>query len=519
MPRSPSSILRDVVKEKAIALTDPGRAELGVLICQGDVIAGKYVVGRVLGQGGMGVVVTARHEQLHHDVALKFLLPGAVASPEVVARFMREARVAAKIRSEHVARVLDVDTLPGGAPYLVMELLEGEDLKSVITGHGVMPIRQAVGCVLEACEAIAEAHSLGIVHRDLKPANLFLARHPSGRSMTKVLDFGISKAPAVSNEMLTNTHGMLGSPAYMSPEQIKSPGTVDARTDIWSLGVVLYELLAAKFPFDATSASEAIAKILYQPPIPLRTRRYDVPSDLEDAIMRCLEKDPSCRFQDVGELAIAIARYAPTDAAGSATRIANVLAHASEPAHVQTMAVFGTGAGITSLPALSVPTGATVARSRSAHVALLVAATAATIVAAVTGLGVLAWRSGSSSSPQSDLKVTSPDDASVATTVEPAPFPIEPPAPHVEPSPIEPNQASSVDRPTDSPESPTTMPTVEPLSNAEPSTDAAKQALPTRARDEQRRRPSSRCGLLLQRMTIETTPEDRAAYAKECSHP
>src|SRR5258706_2580107 len=203
---------------------------------EGEILAGKYRVERVLGVGGMGVVVAATHIQLEERVAIKFLIKDALASGEAVARFAREARAAVKIKSEHVARVIDVGTLETGAPYMVMEYLEGGDLSQVLQSRGSLPMEEAVEYVLQACEAIAHAHVLGIVHRDLKPANLFLIRRPDGTNAIKVVDFGISKVMpgkgSSSDNAMTRTRAVMGSPLYMSPEQMTSTRDVDGRTDI-----------------------------------------------------------------------------------------------------------------------------------------------------------------------------------------------------------------------------------------------------------------------------------------------
>ena len=207
---------------------------------QGDVLAGKYRVDRVLGVGGMGVVVAATHLQLEERVALKFMLPEAYGDPDLAARFTREARAAVKLKSEHVARVLDVGTLDTGAPYIVMEYLDGTDLADELHKKGPLPVHEAAEYVLQACDALAEAHALGIVHRDLKPANLFLTRRGDGSPLVKLLDFGISKTSAFNDAgvAMTKTAAMMGSALYMSPEQMTSPKDVDARADVWALGTI-----------------------------------------------------------------------------------------------------------------------------------------------------------------------------------------------------------------------------------------------------------------------------------------
>ncbi len=230
----------------------PGSEHARIGVAPGEVLAGKYRVDRVLGAGGMGVVVAAHHVHLDERVALKFLLPDALRSPEAVARFVREARAAVKIKSEHVARVTDVGHLENGAPYIVMEYLEGVDLSAWLRQNGPMPIPQAVDFVLQACEAIADAHVLGIVHRDLKPSNLFCIRRTDGQSSIKVLDFGISKIlnPGTPRPDMTATSALIGSPLYMSPEQMSLSKGVDVRTDIWSLGIILFELITGRTPFE-----------------------------------------------------------------------------------------------------------------------------------------------------------------------------------------------------------------------------------------------------------------------------
>jgi serine/threonine protein kinase len=297
-------------------------------VSPGDILAGKYRVERVLGIGGMGIVVAAHHVHLEERVAIKFLLPTvAREGGEPVARFMREGRAAVKIRSEHIARVTDVGMLDDGAPYLVMEYLEGRDLQRVLEEEGPLHVEDAVDYVLQASEAIAEAHSLGIVHRDLKPANLFLARRADGSSCVKVLDFGISKMRdknGVRGDM-TRTRATLGSPLYMSPEQLVSTADVDARADLWSLGVILYELLTARLPFEAETMPQLVAQVLQTPPTPLRSYLPDVPMALDVAILRCLEKTPAARFQNIGELTAALAPVAPARAHISIQRVARLL--------------------------------------------------------------------------------------------------------------------------------------------------------------------------------------------------
>ena len=299
---------------------------------EGDVLAGKFRIERVLGVGGMGMVVSAMHIHLEERVAIKFLLPEALSNGEAVARFGREARAAVKIKSEHVARVTDVGALETGAPYMVMELLRGQDLsRSAARSRARLPIHLAVQYVLQACEALAEAHSLGIVHRDLKPANLFLTARADGSPCVKVLDFGISKVSNVngsgSDMGMTRTQSIMGSPLYMSPEQMASARDVDPRADIWAIGTVLYELVTGHVPFEAETMPQLCTLILHAEPPPPRSIRPDVPEALEQVILRCLRKDRNQRYKNVALLALAtdLASFAPDAGPRSAERISRVL--------------------------------------------------------------------------------------------------------------------------------------------------------------------------------------------------
>ncbi|MBX3211378.1 MAG: protein kinase [Labilithrix sp.] len=292
----------------------------------GELLASKYRVERVLGMGGMGVVVAATHVDLEQRVALKFLLPAALAQPGIVERFSREARASVRLKSPHVARTVDTGRLDNGSPFIVMEFLEGRDLDAELEARGPLPVEDAASYVLQACDAIAEAHAAGIVHRDLKPANLFLARGHDGRSLVKVLDFGISKVATADSTpaALTSTETVFGSPAYMSPEQMRSSKAVDERTDIWSVGVVLYELVTRRLPFEAPTALEIGLKASQDPTPSPRNHRPDLPEALERVILRCLEKEPRDRFATIGELATALAPLAHARDRAIAERIRDI---------------------------------------------------------------------------------------------------------------------------------------------------------------------------------------------------
>ncbi|HVY29147.1 MAG TPA: serine/threonine-protein kinase [Polyangiaceae bacterium] len=296
---------------------------------EGDILAGKFRIERVLGVGGMGMVVSAMHIHLDERVAIKFLLPEALSNGEAVARFGREARAAVKIKSEHVARVIDVGALETGAPYMVMELLRGHDLSNILRDSGALPVHLAVQYVLQACEALAEAHAIGIVHRDLKPANLFLTARADGSPCIKVLDFGISKVTGKSgsgSDMgMTRTQSIMGSPLYMSPEQMASAKDVDQRSDIWAIGCVLYELVTGRVPFEAETMPQLCTLILHAEPPSPRTIRPEIPEQLEQAILRCLRKPREQRYANVAALANDLAFFAPDAGPRSAERISKVL--------------------------------------------------------------------------------------------------------------------------------------------------------------------------------------------------
>jgi serine/threonine protein kinase len=283
-------------------------------VAVGEVVAQKYRIDRVIGQGGMGVVVAGYHLELDQPVAIKFLLSESGLRAEGVERFRREARAAAKIHSEHVARVFDVGLLDGRVPYMVMELLTGNDLEQELERRGSLPFGEAVGYVLQAIDAIAEAHSVGIVHRDLKPTNLFLAERSDGSRIIKVLDFGISKslgAGRLREVALTRTAAFVGSPLYMSPEQMRSARDVDPRTDVWSLGAILYVMLTGQLPHPGASLPEVCVAVMNMPPRPLKDFLPDAPEALEAILMKSLAKDPALRYASVAELAGQLLPFAP----------------------------------------------------------------------------------------------------------------------------------------------------------------------------------------------------------------
>ena len=319
----------------------------------GDVVAGKYRVERLLGQGGMGVVVAATHLDLLEPRALKFMLPTALPDAETAERFLREARAASRLKSEHVARVHDVGRTEGGVPYIVMEYLDGIDLGVKLKREGARPVDEAVLYILQAAEALAEAHAAGIVHRDLKPGNLFITTRPDGTPHIKVLDFGISKlADADAGDLgVTKTHTVLGSPLYMSPEQMQSARDVDARSDIWSLGVILYGLLTGQLPYRGKSLTEMVAAVFTTRPRPPGQLAPHVPPGLEAVVLRCLEHDRAARFQSVAQLAESLRPFTPAFASFLVDRIVRL----SIPARSRTPTFVGDLSPFTPPPPASAP--------------------------------------------------------------------------------------------------------------------------------------------------------------------
>ncbi len=283
----------------------------------GVTIGDKYRVERELGRGGFGVVVRAVHLALDQRVAIKVLTEGEGSTEQEWAedaeRFRREATATAALRSEHVVRVLDVDVLDGGYPYIVMEYLDGKTLHEVTyTSPKPLRVEDVVDYGIQMLAALADAHACGFVHRDLKPANVFLSTGVGGAPLVKVLDFGVSKVLAAASLRLTRTGAMVGTLAYMAPEQMRDARRVDGRADLWSVGVVLYEALTRTHPFGAHSAGpKVVTAILNNPVPPLRDARHEIPPGLDAAILRLLEKDPARRFSTAAEVAMALAPFAP----------------------------------------------------------------------------------------------------------------------------------------------------------------------------------------------------------------
>lgn len=275
----------------------------------GALIAGRYRVLRKIGEGGMGVLYACVDAVLSREVAVKLLQRSLAAEPVLAERLMREARLAAQLR-HHVAQVFDCGMLDTGEPYIVMELLSGRDLYAVLRESGPLAPAELGSAMLQVCAGLDEAHRKGIVHRDLKPENLFSTTEPDGSVLIKIVDFGVSKQiSGRRTRAQTNPTESVGSPQYMSPEQITTPAEVDARTDVWSLGVVMFELLTGVLPFNGPGPAQVCASVLTDPVPPLSRYRNDVPPALEFIVLRCLEKSRDRRFGTAAEVAAALSTF------------------------------------------------------------------------------------------------------------------------------------------------------------------------------------------------------------------
>jgi eukaryotic-like serine/threonine-protein kinase len=382
---------------------------LPFLVHPGQMVAGKYKIERTLATGGMGIIVLAQHEGLGQRYVIKVMRPESLSNEEAVTRFLQEARTAARLRSDHVARVFDVGQLDDGSPYMVMEYLEGQDLGKVLAEQGPLVVPSAVDYVLQALEALAEAHATGVIHRDFKPSNLVLIKGPGGAPRIKVLDFGISKnygldAPAAGAQ-LTATRQVVGSPAYISPEQMTTPRSVDARSDIWSAGVVLHELLSGDPPFQGETVGAIMAAILAKAPPPLRERRAEVPAGLEKVVRKCLEREPADRYADVAELARALAPFGSEWAEHLAERVQTALRPTDAP--------------VTRAPSRPVlPEPPTVRRRRALRIAAILLG--AVIVAAVAlWLARLLGKTGETAAPLAPSADSAAPPSSAVVTAEP----------------------------------------------------------------------------------------------------
>ncbi len=448
----------------------------------GDIIDNKYRIESQLGEGGMGRVMAATHVEIGSTFAIKILKKDALSHPEVPARFMREARAAGRLRSEHVVRVVDVGRLASGEPYMVMEMLRGYDLASRLTKGALEPAR-AVEYIVQACEGLAEAHGLGMVHRDVKPANLFVTTRPNGAPLIKVLDFGIATAAIGDvDHRLTTTQSVIGSPSYMSPEQLRATRDVDPRSDIWSLGVTLYELLADRQPFIAPTITALSLKIVSDPHPPIT----EIPPELMAILDRCLEKERDARFASVAELAEALAPLFPNGKV-AAEMVSGAYARAVPPTIIEEAAVDPSAAGwrLPTTPPQATTTGFTAGESaalerprRKKGWLIALGAVAMAGVGAAAMLGFNSMTAGTTSAAAPAAAVIQPAAQPPPVVVPPPPPPPPPVAVEPAPAPVVETQPAAVvkkpaKKPSKKPAKPQTKP--EPVFSTPPPAEPPKE--------------------------------------------
>jgi eukaryotic-like serine/threonine-protein kinase len=419
-------------------------------VSAGEVVSGKYRIDRVIGSGSMGFVVAGWHLELDQPVAIKLLNPDLFEREEAAQRFRREVRAAARVKSEHVARVLDVGALASGVPFMVMELLQGNNLEEELIERGVLPVEEAVSYLLETVEALAEAHAAGIIHRDLKPANLFVARRADRSRLVKVLDFGISKSLLDSHTKgdmsLTGAGVVIGSPLYMSPEQMRSTKDADYRSDIWSLGAILYQLVTGSPPYPGDTLPEICAQVYAGPPPAPSTLAKSLPPELDRVILRALARDPAERYQTVAEFGAALADFSPSSRV-HAERARRVLAVKSggSPSSEWPRALTGGGEA----PTIAASVDTVLAWPQTLRERALRWGVAALLGAGLVGLGVYGARRTQRAETPARAAQPSPSAAPVPAAPEPAPLPE--PAAEERALPLAPQAASAPSAPSPPP--------------------------------------------------------------------
>jgi len=364
----------------------------------GTIIDDKYAIQSAIGRGGMGVVMSAHHQHLNRDVALKFLCMPGGGQEDLRTRFRREAQVNAKLRNEHITRVLDVGSWEG-ISFMVMERLEGADLRRTMRKEGgALPLDQALNYTLQLCEGIAEAHAHGIVHRDLKPSNLFITQNPDGSALLKIMDFGISKWKDDEVGEITKDGTVLGSPKYMAPEQLFGGAPVDARADVWSIAAICYEMIGGRTPYTESTLARFCAEIMTGPPPPLASvARQPVPQALSDVLGRCFERDAAKRPQSVAELAGELLDAMDSSGASLREKLQAIIAmrprdpDASGPRSMPSLSAIAPSSGVSHVSSVVTPA----ARPSGAPRAFLVAGGALALVG--VGLLAAAWYRGSTS--------------------------------------------------------------------------------------------------------------------------
>ena len=277
----------------------------------GELVGGKYRIVRLLAQGGMGVVYEAQHTVVRRRFAVKFMRRDLAERRDILTRFQREAEAAGALESEHVAAAVDFGIAEDGAPYIVMEYLVGESLTALLGREGPLPAGRAADLVSQAGRGMEVAHAAGIIHRDLKPQNLFVCRRQDGTDLLKVLDFGVAKLQTIDEmNAATRTGAVVGTVAYMSPEQARGDKVVDQRSDVYALGAILYELCSARKPHPGESHNAILHHIATQPAVPLESLAPDLPAGFLAIVAGALAADPAARPPSAGALVAALAPFA-----------------------------------------------------------------------------------------------------------------------------------------------------------------------------------------------------------------
>jgi serine/threonine protein kinase len=321
---SPTSPLVEPSANGTASARDAAYAVQHPALAIGDIVADRYRVGPVIGAGGMGIVYKAQHIELGTWVAVKVIRPDIAQNSSLWRRFEREARALAALHNKNVVRVHDAGTLPSGLRYLVMEYLEGTDLRRLLVERGSMPVPEAVDHVLQVCSALGDAHRLHIIHRDIKPENIFLARFRACEPTIKLLDFGVARFLDDKGQLTVPGRGV-GSPRYLSPEQVLNAGSADQCSDIWGVGLLLYELISGRSPFEGLNAAQICLSICQGSFRSIATLCPELPPALCAAIMHCLEPDPKRRFQSAEEVMAALEPFSSRHLRGPKASAAEAL--------------------------------------------------------------------------------------------------------------------------------------------------------------------------------------------------
>jgi serine/threonine protein kinase len=415
---------------------------------EGQIIDDKYRIVGLLGVGGMGAVYEGENARIKRRVAIKVLHADTASNAQAVERFEREAQAAGRIGSDHILEVLDLGKLPNGDHYMVMEFLDGETLGARIKRVGGLTPREVAPLIRQALLGLQAAHTAGIVHRDLKPENIFICKEKAGHhDFVKLIDFGVSKFNKLGSDMaMTRTGAVMGTPYYMSPEQARGGKDIDHRSDLYSMGVILYESVTGKVPFDAETFNELLFKIVLSEPPPLRQVKPDVDAAFESVTQKAMARDPAHRFDTADEFVKALDAWIAT---GSAVTIPPAVGHGFNPVTgTQMMPEMPPAAPVPQVPHLAPmvaePTNGPTATGSAAWANTqptpglsnrgpLIAILAGVAILLIAGVGLAAWRI--KASKHVDEEATIAADLPTDSAITPPPPP--PSADPTETTPVE----------------------------------------------------------------------------------